>query len=83
MKFNKLYKINENTPGFWRHYIFINNTSMIVLDRNFLRYEYRDDVDINIIEEEELEEVDVSKKNKVSKRSIIKGIIQSIEGITK
>lgn len=73
MKFGILYR--SEVSSFWKHYIFINNTSMVIFDESFLKTEYRDDLNMDLIEEENLKKVNVSKLGKVAKRAIIEGIL--------
>lgn len=75
MKRGILYKVKEGVPGFWRYYIFISKDEMIIFDESLLKSEYRDDLQEHLIDKEDYEKVDVSKLNRVSKKSIIKGVL--------
>jgi hypothetical protein len=74
MKKSILYKVKENIPSAWQYYIFVNNTYMVIFDKEFMRSKHRDDLQIHLIDREDFEE-DTFDLNRFDKKAIIKGVL--------
>ena len=77
MKFKVLYK-DKTSPAYkrWGYYIFINYTSMIVIDREFKDLDIRYDLNWDFVEEENFYEVKSNKLDVEKQKFLIRNILK-------